>query len=593
MSGPLRVLIVEDSEDDAALLVRQLRQGGYEPQFERVDTPEAMNAALDAKVWEVVIADYALPRFSAPAALEILRQRRLDLPFIIVSGVIGEETAVAAMKAGAHDYIMKDNLARLVPAIERELREAQVRRERRRAEEELAEKTRLTQLLLDALPCVALLLRRDREIVYSNQAAVNVGAVPGAKCYATWARRDDPCPWCLARDALDAGESKQVEVEAGGIVWDAHWIPLGPDLYLHYAFDITERKRAEKQLRDSLQTSADIVEAIPSGLFIYRYEEPDRLVLLHGNPEAERLTGITAARWRGREFNEIWPKAREAGLAKAFLDVMRTGKTFQVEDYHYKDDRIDACYRIRAFRMPGNRLGVAFEDVTERKRAEEAERDRASLQELSRQIIRTQEEERRRLSRELHDEAGQALTAIKLNTELLAVRMPADLPDLRRLARDTAKVTAGLIDEMRRIAAALRPAILDDLGLLPTLRWYAKNVERRYGLRVRLVNEGLESRLEPDFEVTLYRIVQEALTNVVRHAQAEHATVKLSRRSRGLELLIADDGQGMDAAAARLGAGLTGIRERAHLFGGRMDLQSEPSKGTILRVIFPSMPRAK
>jgi len=136
MSKPIRVLIVEDSENDALLLVRELRRGGFEPEFERVDTPEAMTAALADGKWDIVIADYTMPRFSGIAALELLKQSGLDLPFIVVSGSIGEDVAVAAMKAGAHDYLMKGNIQRLLPSIERELREAEIRHQRRRAAEE-------------------------------------------------------------------------------------------------------------------------------------------------------------------------------------------------------------------------------------------------------------------------------------------------------------------------------------------------------------------------------------------------------------------------------------------------------------------------
>jgi len=136
--------------------------------------------------------------------------------------------------------------------------------------------------------------------------------------------------------------------------------------------DITERKKAEETLRESLQTSADIVQAIPAGLFIYQYEPPDRLILLDGNPEAEHLTGITAKDWGGKEFNEIWPQAREVGVTQAYLDVVKTGKTYETEDLHYVDDRIEGAFRIRAFSMPAKRLGVAFEDITERKQAEES-----------------------------------------------------------------------------------------------------------------------------------------------------------------------------------------------------------------------------
>ena len=134
MSKPIRVLIVEDSEDDSMLLVRELRRGGYEPEFSRVETAEAMTGALTRQTWDLVISDYTMPHFSGTAALELLKRSGLDLPFIVVSGSIGEDLAVAAMKAGAHDYLMKGSLRRLLSAIERELREAEVRSQRRLAE---------------------------------------------------------------------------------------------------------------------------------------------------------------------------------------------------------------------------------------------------------------------------------------------------------------------------------------------------------------------------------------------------------------------------------------------------------------------------
>jgi DNA-binding NtrC family response regulator len=138
----LRVLIVEDSEDDAALLARELKRGGLDVVVERVDHAEAMRTALERGPWDLVVADYTMPRFSAPAALALLKERGLDLPFIIVSGTIGEEVAVNAMKAGAHDYFMKGNLARFVPAIQRELREAAERRRSAQVPSSASETTR-------------------------------------------------------------------------------------------------------------------------------------------------------------------------------------------------------------------------------------------------------------------------------------------------------------------------------------------------------------------------------------------------------------------------------------------------------------------
>lgn len=132
----LRLLLVEDSEIDAELVVRELRNGGYEPDFQQVETAAAMQSALESQSWDLVLTDFNMPNFSAMGALTVLQNSGLDLPIIIVSGTIGEDTAVAAMKAGAHDFVMKGNLARLVPAVERELREADARRTRHESEEE-------------------------------------------------------------------------------------------------------------------------------------------------------------------------------------------------------------------------------------------------------------------------------------------------------------------------------------------------------------------------------------------------------------------------------------------------------------------------
>lgn len=133
----LRVLLVEDSQPDAVLLARALERGGFTLTWERVDTGDTMDHALQKHTWDLILCDHAMPSFSAPEALELLKRHGIDLPFIIVSGYIEEQTAVAAMQAGAHDYIMKDRLGRLVPAVQRELREASVRRARQESEENL------------------------------------------------------------------------------------------------------------------------------------------------------------------------------------------------------------------------------------------------------------------------------------------------------------------------------------------------------------------------------------------------------------------------------------------------------------------------
>jgi diguanylate cyclase (GGDEF)-like protein len=135
MGTPIRVLIVEDSENDAALIVHELQRGGYDPTVERVDTPNAMGVALNKQTWDIIFAGYTMPNFSGMDALARVREQELDVPFIFVSGTVGEETAVEAMKAGAQDYLMKSNLKRLLPAVERQLHTVSVRRQQNRFEE--------------------------------------------------------------------------------------------------------------------------------------------------------------------------------------------------------------------------------------------------------------------------------------------------------------------------------------------------------------------------------------------------------------------------------------------------------------------------
>ncbi len=160
---PLRVLIVEDTEDDALLLARSLRHAGYDLVYEQVDTNEAMASALAEREWDLVISDYSMPHFSALAALDVLKQSGLDIPFIVLSGNIGEETAVESMRAGAHDYVMKGHTARLLPAIDRELREAASRRQRRRAEETLLDsEQRFRSIFLNATTGMATLSAEGR-----------------------------------------------------------------------------------------------------------------------------------------------------------------------------------------------------------------------------------------------------------------------------------------------------------------------------------------------------------------------------------------------------------------------------------------------
>lgn len=180
MSKALKVLIVDDSEDDTILLVRELRHGDYDPQYLRVERPEAMKNALEKSAWDLVLSDFTMPHFNGMAALSVLQETGLDIPFIIVSGSIGEDVAVACMKAGASDYIMKNNLHRLVPAVARELAEAEGRRARRAAEEKLVAAERL-QMVGQVASSIIHDLKNPMQVILGNLEFLNAEGLASEK----------------------------------------------------------------------------------------------------------------------------------------------------------------------------------------------------------------------------------------------------------------------------------------------------------------------------------------------------------------------------------------------------------------------------
>jgi len=174
MDKPIRVLIVDDSEDDGLLLLRNLKNGGFNPSYEQMDTAEAMSKALDNQTWDVILCDNSMPGFDASSALELYKDKGLDLPFIIVSGTIADETAVAAMKAGAHDYIMKGNLARLSSAVDRELREAKNRQERRITEIQLRKSEEKYRVLFEDSRDAIYLNNQEGELIDCNMSTLEL-----------------------------------------------------------------------------------------------------------------------------------------------------------------------------------------------------------------------------------------------------------------------------------------------------------------------------------------------------------------------------------------------------------------------------------
>jgi signal transduction histidine kinase len=213
---------------------------------------------------------------------------------------------------------------------------------------------------------------------------------------------------------------------------------------------------------------------------------------------------------------------------------------------------------------------------------------RERLRALSRRLVEIQETERRYIARELHDEAGQALTSLMVGLRLLerqAHRREAVIAGVEELMQ----MVDGVIDNLHRLSMHLRPAALDHLGLVAALRQYAEAISGQHGLTLEFEAVGLAERLPPDMEASVHRIVQEALTNVVRHAQATRVDVLLERRGDKLVVLVEDNGVGFDPAtvyeSGRLG--VFGMRERTEMLGGTLTVESSPGAGTTLLLEIP------
>ncbi|CAD6554393.1 hypothetical protein LMG28727_05712 [Paraburkholderia kirstenboschensis] len=331
---------------------------------------------------------------------------------------------------------------------------------------------------------------------------------------------------------------------------------------------------------------------------IISIDEQQRVVLF--NPMAEQVFGCSAMDAIGAPLERFIPERFRAAHARHVEQFGVTG----VSDRQMGRQRVLSGLRANGEEFPieasisqirdgGARLyTVMLRDVTERVRAEEAQqRAREELRELSANLQKIREEEKTRIARELHDDLGQQLTALKMDISSVEEALDGSASEL---VRDHLQGMRRLIDvtvaSVRRIAADLRPVMLDDLGLIPAVEWLANDFTNRYGIDVERDIETGDARFSPAGATALFRIVQEALTNVARHADATRVTLSLRAGDEGIVLRIADNGQGVrrDGEPAGKSFGLLGIRERAHMLGGAVDIHSAQGNGFALSVIIPA-----
>lgn len=346
----LHVLVIEDSESDTNLVIRQLKKADYTIYHERVETADEMKAALDILVWDVIIADYKLPQFNAPAALTILKKTDLDIPFIVVSGTIGEEIAVELMKSGAHDYLMKDKLIRLGPAVKREIAEAQMRQERQKTEKALRESEERYRRLVEVSPD-AIAVHVNERFVYVNPAAVKLIRAQDELGLIGKSVLDiiHPDYKELVRQrviaAMEHGIAQPMQEEKflcfDGTVVDVEVVSVpttfkGINAVQVVARDITERKKAEKALRASEERYRILSEAAHEMIFIINkddlveYVNTSAAEFFHKRPED--IIGKSRSLW--------FPLEVSRGQQRSLLNVFNTGMPIYIESNVAKIDQV-------------------------------------------------------------------------------------------------------------------------------------------------------------------------------------------------------------------------------------------------------------
>lgn len=488
MAATYRLLLVEDSADDAELLFYSLKDASFEFTATRVETEEEYDAALAAALPDVVLCDYHLPRFSADRALQILNERQLDIPFIVVSHHIGEDAAVAAMQNGASDYLLKNRLGRLSKAIEAATERRVFRQQKAKAEAALRTSEAMKRGILNSLSTRIAVLDGQGVIVAANKAWENFGDARG-RLYKKPASLGTNY-FDLAKEAADRGDLLAA--------------------------------RSMNAMRSVINRETSFASM--------EYE----------------LSGRGGRRW--------------------FL-----ARVMPLED------SVDGAV-------------ISHEDVTDRMLAHHALGDaNKRLKAVSERVLSIQEEERRSVSRELHDDIGQSLTALKIGLHRLAQRAGEEH---KELIAECLAISGTTLDKLRNLSLKLRPPQLDQLGLEDALEWLANRQNGTTGLDVGCEFTGLDERLPPKFESVCYRIAQEALNNATRHAGAKQIRIRVERSGGLLKLEVYDDGSGFDMDAARKKAiktgslGLISMEERAQLAGGKFEVRTAAGTGTTIVATF-------
>jgi PAS domain S-box-containing protein len=585
-AGPRpRILNVDDDEANRYAVSRMLQGAGFEPIEARSGT-EALERARGRP--DAVLLDLRLPDLDG---FEVCRRIRADpltadLPIVHLTATYGSPDAwAAALDAGADVYLTHPVEPLVLVATLRSLlrgRAAELARRESEGRWQAVFQNAIDAILIadddgryvDANPAATQLLRLSREEILAR-GLPDVTPPEGRPGAASAWRAFLDAGQAEGTFTLLRGDGTRVEAEFAA---RAHVVP---GRHLSILRDATDRKNAERALEESrrrLQHAQQIAH-----LGSWEWDAARRE--LTGSDELFRILGLEpASRLRFETFLErVHPEDR------GFVAALHEAAERQGEPFEYYGRIVRPSGEVRHVQVRGEAVrgddgritgvsGVAH-DLIDRARSEDLRRR------LSDRLIKVQEEERRRLARELHDEVGQSLTALQL---LIAA---AGRSAASRKLGEASKVVGDLLSRVRDLSLDLRPPMLDDFGLAAALRWQVDRFARRTAISVDLGGTGLEGRFSTEAELAAFRVVQEALTNVARHSGARRASVDVSWEGGVLTTTVSDAGRGCDGRAVLTGTstGLPGLRERLEMLGGRLEIVSGPRKGTRVSARIPAV----
>lgn len=526
MNAQIRILIVEDSEEDTIILLHTLRKGGYDPYYIRVETAEEMISSLESEKWDLVISDYILPSFNGLTALKILRERDLDLPFIIISGRIGEDTAVEAMKLGANDYLIKGAISRLIPAIERELHDASIRRGKKMAEAELIKSEQRYKRLVNAVTDYIYHVKLEEGVAVSTSHGPGCFAVTG---YTTEEYIENPALWyemILEEDRQSVKELSEklaareevapiehrITRKDGSIRWVMNTIVPRYDTagniaaYDGLVSDITERKRNEEALL--LQSTA--LNAAANAIVL---TDPQGQILW-ANPAFEALTGYSLPDIKGKTMSLLQSGMHSGEFYAALWKEISEGNVWHGEMINRRKD--GSTYPEEQTITPVRGAGGVIthfiaikQDITHRKLAEQALLDNAQM------VLEMEVGKKIQLA--LLPERPPAIPGVKVAGNLVAAsHVGGDYYDfLQRGAEGIDLVIADVTGHS--IGSALIMA--EARGLLHSL--YATDIPVSEILRSlgRLLYDDLT---RAELFVTIFYARYDKQTNIIRYANAGH-----------------------------------------------------------------------